>query len=76
MLIFHFRRGKSMSYLDFLEFFDHEAVECMKLLNGTLVSSTMSTWFSEAGYPVISVNVFRDRNPEAIQLKQVTITNF
>ncbi|XP_026322218.1 membrane alanyl aminopeptidase-like [Hyposmocoma kahamanoa] len=64
------RRGKAMSFLGFLEFLDQEAVECMKLLNGTLASTTMSTWFSEAGYPVLNVNVFRDRNPEVIQLKQ------
>lgn len=61
-----------MSFLGFLQHLDQEAVECMKLWNGTLASTTMSTWFNEAGYPIISVNVFRDRNPEAIQLKQVT----
>lgn len=62
-----------MSFQGFLQFLDQEAVECVRLLNGTLASTTMSTWFNEPGYPIINVNVFRDRNPEAIQLKQVTL---
>ncbi|CAG5041319.1 unnamed protein product [Parnassius apollo] len=65
------RRGKYISLEDFMISLDHDTVECLhQFLNGSTASRVLSSWFHQSGYPVIDVQVLRDRNPNAILLKQ------
>lgn len=51
---------------------DLDTVECLhQFFNGSTASRVLESWFYQPGYPVIKVNVLRDRIPNAIQLKQV-----
>ncbi|XP_022125618.2 aminopeptidase N-like [Pieris rapae] len=65
------RRGRFVSIADFMISLDQDTVECMhQFFNGTTASRVLSSWFYQSGYPVVYVNVLRDRTPNAIQLKQ------
>ncbi|XP_045494513.1 membrane alanyl aminopeptidase-like [Colias croceus] len=65
------RKGSYVSLGDFMASLDHDTVECLhQFFNGSTASRVLSSWFNQPGYPVVSVNVLRDRTPNAIQLKQ------
>lgn len=53
---------------------DRETVECLnQFFNGSTTSKVLNSWFHQSGYPVVNVQVLRDRTPNAIQLKQVCL---
>ncbi|XP_013172178.1 PREDICTED: aminopeptidase N-like [Papilio xuthus] len=65
------RRGKYISLEDFMISLDQDTVECLhQFFNGSTASRVLKSWFHQAGYPVINVQVLRDRNPNVILLKQ------
>ncbi|XP_041970216.1 aminopeptidase N-like [Aricia agestis] len=65
------RRGKSVSLVDFMISLDHDTFECLnQFFNGSTASRVLNSWFHRPGYPVVNVQVLRDRQPNAIQLKQ------
>ncbi|XP_068631413.1 aminopeptidase N-like [Battus philenor] len=65
------RRGKYISLEDFMISLDHDTVECLhQFFNGSTASRVLNSWFRQPGYPVVNVQVLRDRNPNAILLKQ------
>ncbi|XP_050667750.1 membrane alanyl aminopeptidase-like [Leptidea sinapis] len=65
------RRGRYISLDDFMASLDHDTVECLnQFFNGSTASRVLNSWFYQSGYPVVEVKVFRDRTPNAIQLKQ------
>ncbi|KAJ0178637.1 hypothetical protein K1T71_005412 [Dendrolimus kikuchii] len=65
------RRGKYISLQDFMTALDKETVECSyQFFNGSTSSRILKSWFRQQGYPVINVQVLRDRIPNAVQLKQ------
>lgn len=65
------RRGKYISLQDFMTSLDKETIECSyQFFNGSTSSRILKSWFRQQGYPVINVQVFRDRIPNAVQLKQ------
>ncbi|CAK1546281.1 unnamed protein product [Leptosia nina] len=65
------RRGHFITLADFMDSLDHDTVECLhQFFNGSTASRVLNSWFNHPGYPVVSVNVLRDRTPNAIQLKQ------
>ncbi|XP_049870009.1 membrane alanyl aminopeptidase-like [Pectinophora gossypiella] len=65
------RRGHYISLKDFMTNLDHDTVECLhQFFNGSTASKVLDSWFHQPGYPVIHVNVLRDRTPNAVQLKQ------
>ncbi|KAG6458908.1 aminopeptidase N [Manduca sexta] len=65
------RRGKYISLQDFVSALDYDTVECShQFFNGSTASRILKSWFHQPGYPVINVQVLRDRTPNAVQLKQ------
>ncbi|XP_072939931.1 aminopeptidase N-like [Epargyreus clarus] len=65
------RRGKYISLDDFMVSLDRDTVECLQqFFNGSTASRVLNSWFHQSGYPVVNVQVFRDRTPNAIMLKQ------
>lgn len=65
------RRGKYISMQDFLTSLDIDTVECSyQFFNGSTSSRILKSWFHRPGYPIINVQVLRDRTPNAIRLKQ------
>ncbi|CAH1647279.1 unnamed protein product [Spodoptera littoralis] len=65
------RRGKYISLQDFTTTLDHDTIECLhQFFNGSTASRILGSWFRRRGYPVINVQVLRDRSPNAVQLKQ------
>ncbi|XP_026484250.2 aminopeptidase N-like [Vanessa tameamea] len=65
------RRGQYISLADFMINLDRNTVECLhQFFNGSTASRVLNSWFHQAGYPIINVQVLRDRTPNAIQLKQ------
>ncbi|KAL0833029.1 hypothetical protein ABMA28_001147 [Loxostege sticticalis] len=69
------RRGVYISLQDFMTSLDHDTVDCFhQFFNGSTASKVLNSWFRHSGYPVISVQVLRDRTPNAIQLKQSRFT--
>ncbi|KPJ05972.1 Aminopeptidase N [Papilio machaon] len=65
------RRGKYISLEDFMINLDQDTVECLhQFFNGSTASRVLKSWFHQAGYPIINVQVLRDRNPNVILLKQ------
>lgn len=70
--VLHFRRGQYISLWDLIGAIDKDTIECTyQFFNGSTPSRILKSWFHQAGYPVVTVNVLRDRTPNAIQLKQV-----
>lgn len=65
------RRGKYISLQDFTTALDQDTIECLhQFFNGSTASRILGSWFRRRGYPVINVQVLRDRVPNAVQLKQ------
>nr|QIS77245.1 APN7 [Helicoverpa armigera] len=65
------RRGKYVSLEDFTTTLDHDTIECFhQFFNGSTASRILGSWFRRRGYPVINVQVLRDRTPNSVQLKQ------
>ncbi|XP_045447194.1 leucyl-cystinyl aminopeptidase-like [Melitaea cinxia] len=65
------RRGKYISVTDFMINLDRDTVECLhQFLNGSTSSRVLNSWFHQSGYPVVNVQVLRDRSPNVVQLKQ------
>ncbi|XP_060801836.1 aminopeptidase N [Amyelois transitella] len=65
------RRGKYISLEDFTAAMDRDTIECMhQFFNGSTTSKILHSWIHQSGYPVINVQVLRDRTPNAIQLNQ------
>ncbi|CAB3239521.1 unnamed protein product [Arctia plantaginis] len=65
------RRGKYISLQEFTTVLDRDNIECLhQFFNGSTASRILWTWIRRPGYPVINVQVLRDRTPNAIQLKQ------
>ncbi|XP_073943309.1 aminopeptidase N-like isoform X2 [Choristoneura fumiferana] len=65
------RRGSYISIEDFMINLDKETVECFhQFFNGSTSSRVLDSWIHQSGYPVINVEVFRDRSPNVILLKQ------
>ncbi|KAF9798705.1 hypothetical protein SFRURICE_007035 [Spodoptera frugiperda] len=65
------RRGKYISLQDFTTTLDQNTIECLhQFFNGSTASRILGSWFRRRGYPVINVQVLRDRSPNAVQLKQ------
>ncbi|CAH2105885.1 unnamed protein product [Euphydryas editha] len=65
------RRGKYISLTDFMINLDRDTVECLhQFFNGSTSSRVLNSWFHQAGYPVVNVQVLRDRTPNVVQLKQ------
>ncbi|CAH0725370.1 unnamed protein product, partial [Brenthis ino] len=65
------KRGQYISLADFMTNLDLDTVECLhQFFNGSTSSRVLSSWFHQSRYPVVNVQVFRDRDPNAIQLKQ------
>lgn len=72
--VFVQRRGSYISVEDFMVNLDKETVECFhQFFNGSTSSRVLDSWIHQPGYPVIKVEVFRDRSPNVILLKQVKI---
>ncbi|KOB74748.1 Aminopeptidase N-7, partial [Operophtera brumata] len=64
-------RGQYISVWDLIRAIDKDTIECTyQFFNGSTPSRILESWFHQAGYPVVTVNVLRDRTPNAIQLKQ------
>lgn len=63
-----------ISLQDFMVNLDQDTVECFIGHNGSRASVVLDSWFKHPGYPVVYVRVLRNRNPNAIQLKQVNTT--
>ncbi|XP_075971882.1 leucyl-cystinyl aminopeptidase-like [Anticarsia gemmatalis] len=65
------KRGKYISLQDFTTTMDRDNIECLhQFFNGSTASRILGSWLRRPGYPVINVQVLRDRSPNAIQLKQ------
>ncbi|KAJ8733126.1 hypothetical protein PYW08_001424 [Mythimna loreyi] len=65
------RRGKFISLESFTLALDQDTIECLhQFFNGSTASRILGSWFRRRGYPVINVQVLRDRIPNAVQLKQ------
>ncbi|CAH2070906.1 unnamed protein product, partial [Iphiclides podalirius] len=65
------RRGKYISLEDFMISLDHDTVECLhQFFNGSTSSRVLNSWFHQSAYPLVNVQVLRDRNPNVIVLKQ------
>ncbi|KAM3967289.1 aminopeptidase N [Aphomia sociella] len=65
------KRGKLISVKDFTDKLDLETVDCeLQFFNGSTASRVLYSWFHHPGYPVVDVQVLRDRTPNAVQLSQ------
>lgn len=65
------KRGKYISLQDFTNTLDRNTIECQhQYFNGSTSSRILASWLRRPGYPVINVQVLRDRTPNAILLKQ------
>ncbi|KAJ8727739.1 hypothetical protein PYW07_001858 [Mythimna separata] len=65
------RRGKYISLDSFTTALDQATIDCLhQYFNGSTATRILGSWFRRPGYPVINVQVLRDRQPNAVQLKQ------